>query len=79
VKEIVDGRLYSTDSAELLAFDLRNDKFLYRTKKGDFFLHYSTLWQDEQEYIEPIDEIEAKIWYEKFPEHEIKFEEVFEL
>jgi len=87
VRQIVDGKVYDTEKAELVAHDRYWDghnwdrrgrnTYLYKTKKENFFLHHTTRWQGERDYIEPVDKEEAKFWYEKLPEHEMEYEEAF--
>jgi len=87
MKQIINGKLYDTDKAMLVAsnryWDGSNwqrhgrNTFLYKTKRGNFFLHHTTQWQGEREYIEAISEAEARDYYEQLPELEISFEEAF--
>jgi len=87
MKAIRHGKLYDTETADLVAHDRywdgRNYErdgrniFLYKTKKGNFFLHRTTLWQGERDSIEPVSESEAKYWYEELPEHEMEYAEAF--
>jgi len=87
MKQIINGKQYNTETAILVAsnnyWDGHNwerggrNTFLYKTKKGNFFLYYATLWQGERDYIEPISTNEAKYYYENLPEHPIKYKEVF--
>lgn len=87
MKQIVDGKLYDTKKAQLVAHDRywdgrnfeRNGRntYLYRTAKGNFFLHHTTCWQGERDYIEPVSKEYAKAMYEELPEHELEYEEAF--
>ena len=87
MNQIINGKVYDTDKAMLVAsnryWDGSNwersgrNTFLYKTAKGSFFLHYTTLWQGEHEYIEAISEEEAKEWYERLRESELEYEEAF--
>jgi len=87
VKQIIGGKIYDTKTADLVAHDRYWDghnwdrrgrnTFLYKTKKGNFFLFHTTCWQGERDYIEPITKDEAKQWYEDLPEHEMEWEEAF--
>lgn len=87
MKKIINGKLYNTETADLVASDRYWDGnnwerhgrniFLYKTKKGSFFLHYTTLWQGEREQIEPISPGEAKEWYERLPVQETGYKEAF--
>lgn len=79
MKEIHSGKMYSTDAASVAASDRywdgtsweRNGRntYLYKTKRGAYFLHHTTSWPGETERIEPIGEEEASEWYDKLPEH----------
>ncbi len=87
MRQIVDGKLYDTEKARLVASDRYWDGsnwdrhgrnvYLYKTVKGSFFLYRTTRWQGERDYIEPVTKEEAKYWYEQLPEHEMEYEEVF--
>lgn len=87
MKQIVGGRLYDTEKAQLVAHNRYWDgsnferhgrnTFLYKTVKGNFFLYHTTLWQGERDYIEPVSIEEAKEHYEQLPEHELEYEDAF--
>jgi hypothetical protein len=87
MRQIVDGKLYDTEKARLVASDHYWDGhnwdrhgrnvYLYKTVKGRFFLYRTTRWQGERDYIEPVTKEEAKYWYEQLPEHEMEYEEAF--
>jgi len=87
VKAVIDGRLYDTDKAKLVASDRYWDgsnwerhgrnTMLYKTVKGAFFLHRTTQWQGERESIEPLAADDAKEYYERLPEYEIEYAEAF--
>lgn len=87
MRQVVNGKLYDTEKAQLVAHDRYWDghnwdrhgrnTYLYKTAKGNFFLHHTTLWQGERDYIEPVSKEEAKYWYEQLPEHELEYEEAF--
>jgi len=87
MEQIVNGKLYDTDKATLVASDRYFDgsnfdrhgrnTYLYKTKKGAFFVHHSTLWQGELDSIEPCTEAEAKVYFERLPENEISYFEAF--
>ena len=88
IVQIIDGRRYNTETAEIIAsneyWDGSNwersgrNMHLYKTKKGAFFVGYSTCWQGERDYLEPVGPGEAKAIYEKLREHEVEYEEAFE-
>jgi hypothetical protein len=87
MKQIVGGKLYDTEKAKLIASNRywdghnfeRNGRntFLYKTPKGNFFLHHTTCWQGERDYIEPVSLQRAKEMYEQLPEVEVEYEEAF--
>lgn len=87
MKQIINGKAYDTDKAELVDSDRYWDgsnwersgrnMFLYKTAKGAFFVHRTTLWQGERESIEPVSEEEAKGWYEMLQEYELDYAEAF--
>lgn len=87
MKQIVDGKLYNTKTARLVASDRYWDgssyqrhgrnSYLYKTRKGNFFLHHTTLWQGERDHIEPVTREEAQWHYEQLPEQEIEYEDAF--
>ena len=72
MKQIVEEKLYNTETAILLAsnryWDGHNydragrNRYLYKTRKGNFFLFNTTLWQGEFDNIQPIGYSEAKQW-----------------
>lgn len=87
MKKVVDGKLYDTEKAQVVASDHYWDgsnwdrqgrnTFLYKTQKGNFFLHHTTRWQGERDSIEPVSMEEAKQFFEQLPEHELSYEEAF--
>jgi hypothetical protein len=87
VKAIIDGKLYNTETATEVASDHYWDghnwerhgrnTFLYKTKKGNFFLCHKTLWQGERGSIEQVSDGEAKVHYESLPEHALEYAEAF--
>jgi len=42
MKRIVNGLLYDTDKAELIYFDDKKDRYLYRAENGHFFTFFRT-------------------------------------
>lgn len=87
MEQIINGKKYDTEKAELVTSDRffdgsnfeRNGRntYLYKTKNGAFFLHHTTLWQGERDYIEPCTEEEAKEYFERLSENEISYFEAF--
>ena len=86
MRQVVNGKLYDTEKAQLVASDRYWDghnwerhgrnTYLYKTAKGNFFLYHTTLWQGERA-IEPVSKEEAKAYYEQLPGHEMEYEEAF--
>jgi hypothetical protein len=87
---IVDGKRYSTQTATLLASDAYWDGsnherhgrncYLYRTPRGRYFCLHLTMWQGEQDRIEPVTAIEARELYEGMAAHDmadVSFEDAF--
>ena len=87
IRQIIDGKVYDTDTAELVTgndyWDGNNrersgrNAFLYKTKKGNFFMAYFSMWQGERDYLESISKNEAKRQYEFLPQHRMDYEEAF--
>lgn len=87
MREIISGKAYDTDRAQLIAdnyfWDGHNwdrqgrNTFLYRTAKGNFFTHHTTRWQGERDRIEPITEKEALELWDVLPEKRTEYREAF--
>lgn len=87
MKQIIESRIYDTEKAQLVAhnhfFDGSNwdrdgrNTYLYKTKKGAFFLHHTTRWQGERDHITTCTEPEAREYYERLPEQELSYKESF--
>jgi len=87
MKQIINGKVYNTETATVIASDYYWDgsnwdrrgrnTFLYKTPKGAFFAHYTTRWQGERDTIEALTPGEAKSMYEGLPEHEADYAEAF--
>lgn len=87
MKQIIEGKLYNTETASLVASDRYWDGhnyerrgrniYLYKTKKGNFFVYHTTLWQGELDSIEAISLEEAKGYYETLTEHGMEYKEAF--
>lgn len=85
--EIIGGKRYNTETSDLIASDAFWDghnwerrgrnTFLYRTKKGNYFKVIRTRWQGERDALTPLSLDEALALWERLPEHEMSFEEVF--
>ena len=87
MQQVILGKRYDTEKADVVASDSYWDGsnwdrhgrnvFLYRTKKGNFFLHNTTRWQGERDTIELLSQEEAKLYYEKLPEQEMAYADAF--
>ena len=87
MKQIINGKKYDTETGVMVAsnhyWDGSNwdrhgrNTYLYKTPNGRFFLHHTTRWQGERDYIEDIPEEEAKNYYEQLPEHALEYAETF--
>ena len=71
--KVITGKKYSTETARVVAHDCYWDgnnherggrnTYLYKTKKGNFFLLHLTQWDGERNSIEPIDKDQVQdIW-----------------
>ena len=88
MRAVIDGKLYNTETATLLASDQYWDghnwdrhgrnQYLYVTKKGNYFTHNTTKWTGEWDRLIPLDKEEAKSLYEKLPEQEMSWEQAFD-
>lgn len=87
MKQIINGKMYNTDTADLVADNEFNDgnnrfsdgtaSYLYKTKKGNFFTQYLTQWQGDYDNISPINVEQAKQIYEDLQNHHMEYEEAF--
>jgi hypothetical protein len=85
--QIINGLRYNTETAQLVAsdnywdgqnFDRRGrNTYLYKTLKGNYFLHHTTRWQGEIDSIVAVTKEDAKSYYENLVEHEMTYEEAF--
>jgi len=79
---IINGKVYDTEKAELVASDRYWERhgrntFLYKTSKGNFFCYNTTRWQGERDTLVPLDVEEAKEQYEHLPEQVMDYKEAF--
>ncbi|MGA3116895.1 MAG: hypothetical protein ABSF90_20945 [Syntrophobacteraceae bacterium] len=82
MRKIINGKVYDTDTAQIMASDRywdgnnmeRNgrNQYLYVTPRGAFFSYRFTMWQGELDSITPLDKGDAKSLYEKLPEQDIE-------
>lgn len=87
MEQIINGLKYSTENAALVASDHyfdgsnwdRNGRntYLYKTAKGRFFLHHTSMWQGERDTIEPVEEEDARTIYERLPVQEMSYVDTF--
>lgn len=87
MKQIIDSKLYNTETAELVAdnefqngsnrLNTGSASHLFKTKKGAFFLFHETIWDGQHSSISPLSESEAKDTYEHLHNHKMEYEEAF--
>lgn len=87
MQQIIDSKVYDTDTATLITSDRYWDgsnwerhgrnTYLYKTPNGRFFAHHTTCWQGERDHIEPLTLEDAKRLYEQLPEYALDFEAAF--
>lgn len=87
MKEIINGKMYDTETAKEVASDKYWDghnysrkgrnKTLYKTAKENFFLHHETHWQGEVDHLEPISRTQAMEEFEMLRVKNMEYEEVF--
>lgn len=87
MKQIINGMVYDTEMAQLIAdnkywdgsnWDRRGrSNSLFKTKKGNFFILFETRWQGERDAITPMTQLQAEGWFEKLPEVKVEFPAVF--
>lgn len=85
--EVIAGKKYSTDTAKIVAHDAYWDgsnhersgrnTYLYKTRKGSFFLLNLTQWQGERDNIEPLSKEQAREFWDDLREKEMTYEEAF--
>jgi len=83
---VINGKKYDTDTASLVAHDqifpmwyrAARHKYLYVTKKGNFFLYSVSPVQGEiSDLITPLTREEAKRYYDELPFVEMDYEDAF--
>ena len=89
MSRVVKGKRYDVSKATLIAHNVYWDghnfersgrnSFLYRTKKGNFFVVHLTQWQGERDTLDPLSEQEAMDLYERLQEHPVEYEEAFDV
>ena len=88
MQEIIGGKRYDTETALCIAdnnyWDGHNwerggrNRYLYKTAKGNFFLHDVSQWQGELDRITAITAAEAEVYYEQLPEKNVEFKTAFD-
>lgn len=84
---VIAGRRYTVETATVIAsndyWDGHNferggrNTWLLRTQRDSYFCVSGTLWQGEQDSLNPLTEEEAIALYEALPEHEVEYELAF--
>ena len=87
MSEVIRGKRYSTEAAELIASDLYWDgnnwerhgrnTWLYKTPNGAYFAQHRTQWQGERDRLEPLTREEALELWESLPERDLEYEQAF--
>jgi hypothetical protein len=88
MERVIDGKRYSTRTATLIADDVYWDghnmerrgrnTWLYRTLRGNYFTVTGTLWQGEDDTLEPVSLEDATNLYETtLKEHYVPYEQAF--
>jgi len=87
MKQVINGKLYNTETADAIADNTFRDgtnrrnqgrcTTLYKTRSGKFFAHHETSWQGEHNNIEPLTAAEAKECFEDFRGDADQYEDVF--
>ncbi len=85
--EIIAGKRYRTEAAELLAADSYFDgdsyeragrnTFLFRTPNGNYFMQHQTTWERERDCLTPLARDEAVRLFTELPAKKVDFEEAF--
>ncbi len=78
---IVEGRLYNTKIAELVADDAGRDggmwersgrnTFLLRDPSGIYFAEHRSAWRIESDYVEVLSANQALELYDRLPNHQV--------
>jgi hypothetical protein len=66
MQQIVNGKLYDTEKATLVAasgWNYGHQIRLYRTEDGEYFALYLSQWEGDRDVIEPLPIDEAKAFY----------------
>jgi hypothetical protein len=84
---VVEGRIYNTLQATLLAEDASweghdlehpgHRTYLFRSPRGDYFAEHRSAWHVEYDWLEPLSWLDAIRLYEELPVRKVDFEEAF--
>jgi hypothetical protein len=84
MKKVRLGKSYDTETATLICCDdfMHNQKSrvcnsLYKTQKGNFFLVKESKYADDDDSLEPIEDNEAKYFYELCQHQLIEYYDAF--
>ena len=87
MRAVIGGKRYDTRTATLLASDSHWDgsnyerhgrnTFLFRAPRGSYFVQHRTLWDGEQDGLEPMTPAEAVDLFESLPEKYSSFGAAF--
>ena len=81
MQQIINRKIYDTNTASRVTnrgpLNHGRTSSLYKTEKGNFFIHSETIWDREYDVITPISEEEAKEVYEAMPYHDMDWETAF--
>ena len=76
---VVDGRIYATREATLLADDAGPDggmweragrnTFLFRVRPNVYFAEHRTAWSVDSDYVEVLAPVQARKLYDELPNH----------
>jgi hypothetical protein len=72
MKKIIDGKVFNTETATRIAYetglvlDRDGRRYLYKTKKGDFFRYLEALHPNDNDSILQYSKEEAKQFYEHY-------------
>ena len=89
MKSVINGRVYNTETATKIATNIYWDgnnwdrhgrsTCLYKTSKGNYFIHFQTRWQGERNRIRPVTKEEAMEIWDELPEKEVEYVVAFDV
>ncbi len=87
LSEIIGGKRYRTENAQLLASDAYSDgsgterlgrnTFLFRTPNNNYFMQHQTTWERERDCLTPLARDEAFRIFTELPLKLVEFEDAF--